>query len=161
MKKRKMVALIMAVVLTASSVFPVYAETIESTEMNADSLETEESIQTEMETEETELKETESQMPEETNESRETAETVETVNESIEDITYEVREAYAESGEIFSGDRQVIRIGLNSTEKILDATLKGFAEDKGAEVQYKLTSIEEDRLVLKLIMQETRQTGMF
>lgn len=150
MKKQKITVLVMVVVMAVARILTSYAEPIETAGMNETFSETEESIQTEAGIEEIELKDMESQVTEETNESQGMAESVETVNESIEDITYEVREAYAGSGEIFSGERQVVRIRLNSIEKILDATLKGFAEDKGAEVQYKLTSIEEDGLIFEI-----------
>lgn len=150
MKKQKITALIMAVVLASTSVVAAYAETYEVVETSETFFETEESVQPESVSETTEIEEMESQEIEETKQSQETTETVEQTENLEEDVTYEVKNAYVESAEIFSGDSQRIYIELNSTQKIINATLKGFAEDKGAEIQYKLSSVEEDKLIFEV-----------
>lgn len=150
MKKQKITALIMAVVLASTSVVAAYAETYEVVETSETFLETEESVQPESASETTEIEEMGSQEIEETKQSQEATGTVESTEDLGEDVTYEAKDAFVESAEIFSGDTQRIYIGLNSTQRIINAILKGFAEDKGAEIQYKLSSVEEDKLIFEV-----------
>ena len=150
MKKMKARALIIAAILVTTNVFSAYAEDVESVESKESFFESEESVHTEEEIVETESKETESPISSESSEIVETAETIESTEETSEDITYEVTEAYVESPEIFSDGVQKIHIGLNTAQKIANATLRGIAEDKGAEVEYKLTAIEENALLFEI-----------
>lgn len=146
MKRQRVWAMIIAAILVTTNVFSVYAEEVESVESKESFFESEESVHTEEETVEIESKETESPISSESSETEETAETIESTEETSEDITYEVKEAYAEFPEISSDGVQKIHIGLNTTQKIVNATLRGIAEDKGVEVQYELTAIEDNVL---------------
>lgn len=150
MKRQRVWAIIIAAILVATNVFSVYAEAVESVESKESFLESEESVHTEEETGETESKETESPISSESSETEETEEAIESTEETSEDITYEVTEAYAESLEISSDGVQKIHIGLNTTQKIENAALRGIAEDKGAEVRYELTAVEDNVLVFEI-----------
>lgn len=71
-------------------------------------------------------------------------------SESIETIAREIVDASIESPEILAGGKQTIQIILNSCSKVTKATLKGFAEDKGTEVWYDFTTIEENTVIFEI-----------
>lgn len=83
------------------------------------------------------------------------------------EIQYEVRDIFLESETVEVGSKQVITILMNDTQKIENATLVGFTEDKGVETRYEYTSLtgteiifeinhnEADRYTLQTLMIET------
>lgn len=77
-------------------------------------------------------------------------ESVDESEEDIEDIIYEIVDVSIQTSEVYSGEKQSIRITMNNCDKITKATLKGFAEDKGAEVEYELTFVEENVLIFEV-----------
>lgn len=147
-----MLLLCAAMVVNSITPLSVFAE--EET-ISIESEETPESGETagKIESEETGTEETIG-MTEGAGESIETAQTDEAnevmETETEEDIAYEIVDVSIKSKDIFAGDRQTIQILLNNCQKVTKATLRGNAEDKGAEIAYDFTAIEENALIFEI-----------
>lgn len=157
MKQRKVLIFILSFTIAMSSIVPTYAETTETNEF-VDGLyaqEVNESEQTKLE--ETILTEAESMETGAEIVEAEIAETTETVLEREETdgaieqkIQYEVIDILLSSKEVEAESKQVVTILMNDTQNIQSAILNGFAANKGSEVQYKLTAVEENTLIFEI-----------
>ena len=66
--------------------------------------------------------------------------------ESVEQTTdetesQEIQEVLMETGDIQTERKLIVKVFMNTTEGIEKAVISGFAEEKGADVQYECTSV--------------------
>ena len=182
--KKRVLAGILAVLLSASVVFdPIQQTVVQASEMNQietvtnESIvetETEEAVDTTEQTEETEIidvsTETEKEVTEETEkvsatESEEETEKVsatesEEETEAVEERYY-IQYLMMDADKVSLNQTQKIVIGLDCEKEISDAVLKYHNVENGTEYTQKFTDNEDGALLFEMLFQKEEQKGQY